>query len=162
MIESAPPPRMAAHFQTVRRAVGGGTVACPSAVTIRRLRHVQRVASDADGRIDVGRVAERDVALLVAWHDTLTVLLAGLADMLRERGAPPAPDVSVAMAFRSELRDLTQGTGLAAVIADGDRLRSAICAAVEVIRGPADRKMLLLARDAVDEVVHRAQERRCS
>ncbi len=161
MTDSASPPRMAAAIMTVRRAAGSEGSRRPVAGTIRRLKRVQSVACDAVRRIDVDRVADRDVALLVTWHDTLMVLLAGLADMLRDRNARSRPEVTVTTALRSELRDLTQGTGLVAVIADGRRLLGAIDATVEVIRGPADRRMLLLARDAVEEIVEDAQERRC-
>ena len=161
MINFVSPPQAAATSRAVRRAAARGSLTRPTAPSVRQLRHVRSVARDAVRRIDVDGVRPDDVAVLVAWHDTLLVLLAGLADMLRDRRAGDASYVTVAEALRSELRDLTVGTGLPAVVADGKRLLVAIDAAAEVVRNPADRKMLTLAHDAVEEVVRDAQECRC-
>ena len=161
MINFVSPPHTAAASRAVRRAAASGGLTRPSASSVRQLRHVRTVARDAIRRIDVDGVSPDDVAVLVAWHDTLMVLLAGLADMLRDWKVRDASTVTVAVALRSELRDLTVGTGLSAVMADGKRLLVAIDAAAEVVRNPADRRMLTLAHHAVEEVVQSAQERRC-
>ncbi|MCK0166086.1 hypothetical protein MWU52_00825 [Jannaschia sp. S6380] len=158
MTEPATPPQLAANNMVATETVDPSSDERLPPST-RDLIRLQEELHQAIGRIDVEGTDPEATEILVRWHDILDVLAADVAQMLTARQHDAGPDRSLTDIVRGGIRDLTEGTALKAVVADGTRLLDLLTDAIAAVADPDDRAELEVRRREVVHVVNGAQDR---
>lgn len=158
MTDPATPPQLAANNMVATETVD------PSSderlpPSVEDLVRLQEELNQADGRVDRKGADAAETEILRCWHGLLDALGTEVAEMLSERDHDAAPRRRIGDIVRGSIRDLTEGTSLKAVVADGTRLLDLLGDAAAAIADPEDRARLDARRREVVHVVNSAQDR---